>query len=261
MDQLYELFLNELKFFKEHSNFTSHEIDSISATGDLVEVAIRKFLREIIGERFKVTHGYIYSSKFKEYSPQIDIIITDKLVPHSFKKFEYLDGMEVVPAEAVVGIFEVKRTLTTESYKKAIEHLIKIVDKVPLQKNHKGKYLPGGLKIESGIEGGKFSNPIIGIISLLSKAPKSNLDKVNIPWFIDIVFSCDGYLKAPKNEANDSFRVFSYKTQQDSHKYQILDCERSKASETRILQAFVIYLIEYLNEVSGRTLNMNDYLT
>ena len=42
----------------------------------------------------------------------------------------------IVPAEAVVAIFEVKRTLNKETIKKAQEQLGKIMDFIPLSKDH-----------------------------------------------------------------------------------------------------------------------------
>lgn len=258
MEDIYKLFLNELDFYEQNSLFTHKKAHSISDTGDLTEMAIRKFLREVISERFKVTHGYIYSTSKKKLSPQIDIIITDTLVPHSLKKFEYLDNMEIVPVEAVVGIFEVKRKLTKVEFQNAIKHLTKIFDFVPLKKDLNTKYLPGGMILGHGINGGQFSNPFIGIVSLLNASPKS-LDKIDIPWFIDMVYSCGGYLKAPKD--NNSLKVYSYKTTQDKHTYYIYDPERTKLTRVKILQGFIAYLLRYLSEVSGRTFDMNDYFS
>ncbi len=80
LDDCYRLFLNELDFIENSSYFASQSLENQDDCGGLVEIAIRKFLREVIGERFKITHGYIYSSLNKKVSPQIDIIITDKLV-------------------------------------------------------------------------------------------------------------------------------------------------------------------------------------
>lgn len=263
IDELYTLFLNELDLFKQYSEATKKVNHSIRDGGELTEVALRRFLREVVGERFHITHGYIYSSLHKGVSPQIDIIITDKLVPHSLKKFEHLDGMEVVPVEAVAGIFEVKRTLTKKYFTEAINHLQAIVDYVPLRKDLDSRYLPGGIGIKSkdNRAGGNFSNPIIGIISLLNIDPKK-VDKIDIPWFMDIVFSCQGYLKAPVSNNNKyKLHVYSYKKQTDSHSYVIYDPKRTGHSREKILQMFVSYLLRYLSEVSGRTFEMNDYFS
>ncbi len=229
--------------------------------GELVELAIRKFLREVIGERFKITHGYIYSSKYKKLSPQIDIIITDKLVPHSLKRFEHLDNLELIPVEAVVAIFEVKRTLYKSSYKSAGEHLEKIFNDVPLSKERQQRYLPGGVELKSKgpitIEGGKYSNPMIGIIGLLHE---ESIDWSNLPWFVDIIFSFQGFLRATKNTENDSLQIFAKRTPDDKIDYrEIVDvCDEGRV---KLLKGFSAYLLQYLNEVSGRTFDMNDYFS
>ena len=136
MEKIYSLFLNEMSLFEDSSYFAHQNSKSISDCGDLTEAGFRIFLRQVIGERFHITHGYIFSSFKKRLSKQIDIIITDKLVTHSLKKFEYLNGMEIVPVEAIVGIFEVKRTLDNDSYKKAIEHLTEIINDVPINRSY-----------------------------------------------------------------------------------------------------------------------------
>jgi len=170
--------------------------------GELVELAIRKFLKEIIGERFKITHGYIYSAKKGGLSPQIDIIITDKLVPHTLKRFEHLDNLEVVPAEAVVAVFEVKRTLDSSALKRAGEHLTNIFDYAEISKQNSKRYLLGGKELNSGpginIDGGLLSNPLIGILGLSHKGKFENFTS-DIPWMIDTVFSFDGRFLAPQD--------------------------------------------------------------
>lgn len=88
---------------------------------------------------------------------------------------------------------------------------------VPVSKDRPERYLPGGgmeLKFESTItiKGGKFSNPMIGIIGLLHEG--SN-DCSKLPWFVDMVFSFQGFLRAPKNSESESLWVSSYRTLHD----------------------------------------------
>ncbi len=229
--------------------------------GGLVELAIRKFLREVVGERFQITHGYIYSSKNKKLSPQIDIIITDKLVSHSLKRFDYLDNLEIVPVEAVVAIFEVKRTLRTASLTAAADHLEKIFYEVPVLKDNTGKYLPGGMRLESKnnitIDGGKFSNPLIGIIGLLHEEP-NNCTK--LPWFVDTVFSFQGYLRAPKNTEDDSLWVFSTRSSKDKIEFKEFS-EKNEEGQVRLLKVYIAYLLAHLDSVSGRAFDLNAYFS
>lgn len=261
IDSIYKLFLDELEFFGKHSYFASQSMRNQDECGELIELAIRKFLREIVGERFKITHGYIYSSLNKKLSPQIDIIITDKLVPHVLKRFEHLDSLEIVPVEAVVAIFEIKRTLRASSFKSAAEHLEKILKDVPLSKDRIESYLPGGIEIKSGagvsINGGNKSNPLIGIIGLQHEG---GLDRKNLPWFIDTIFSFQGFLSAPKDNNSDSLKVFAHRNSQAVIEYKAL-FEQTEQGRIKLLKGFVSYLLRYLSEISGRNFEMNNYLS
>lgn len=262
INSIYKLFLDELKFFQESSHFTSQSMKNQDECGELIELAIRKFLREVVGERFKITHGYIYSSRNKKLSPQIDIIITDKLVTHCLKKFEHLDNLEIVPVEAVVAVFEVKRTLRAGTLKKAADHLNNIFESVPLSKERNDRYLPGGAQIISGagisIGGGNYSNPMIGIIGLLHE--KNNYwDK--LPWFVDAVFSFQGVLRAPKDPNGESLKVYSHRYPNDDIKYKEFIEDANEQGQIKILKGFVAYILQYLNEVTGRIPNMNEYFS
>ncbi|MCL5071077.1 MAG: hypothetical protein M1308_09295 [Actinobacteria bacterium] len=263
MNEIYKLFLDELDFLTGHSKFLHKEAMSISDSGDLVEIVVRKFLREVLGERYTITHGYIYSSSKKELSPQIDIIITDKLVSNSFKKFEYLDNMEIVPIEAVIGMFEVKRNLTKKSFKDALNHLIKIVDFVPVRKDNTDRYLPGGIAIVGkggiNIDGGKYSNPIIGIISLLNET-EEKLDEEDIPFFIDLVFSFRGYLKVfTASQKNTDLKIGVCRTKSGGEYTKRFAKADNTLDRQGILKIFISYLMAYLNDVTGRTFDINKY--
>jgi len=261
IDSIYKLFLDELKFFEKTSYFASQSMKNQDECGELVELAIRKFLREVIGERFKITHGYIYSSLNKQLSHQIDIIITDTFVTHTLKRLEYLDNLEIVPAEAVVAIFELKRTLRSSSLKAAGEHLLKVFDEVPLQKDRPDKYLPGGINLQGNnginIIGGKTSNPLLGIISLLSE---NSPDCSKLPWLVDTTFSFQGFLRVPKEENSDSLRIYSSRSSSDKINYKILQ-EESDSGRIKLLKTFIAYLIQHLNDVTGRSFDVNAYLS
>lgn len=260
MKNIYKLFLDELKFYKKNSKFVHSKSKNIYGSGALVEMAIRKFLKEVLCQRFNVTHGYIYSAIKQRLSRQIDIIITDTLVPHSFKRFDYLAGMEIVPAEAVVGIFEVKRTLNKESHEAAIKHLTEIFEFVPLRKDLPNRYLPGGIEIVGQVDGGKYSNPLIGIIGLLA----DDLEKANdqdAKRFIDLCYCFDGYFKAYVDPVKlNMYKVYPYIAPTEQLRYAFNDLRKNKqTSKEELLQNFVGYLLAYLNAVSGRPFNMNDY--
>ena len=258
MEKIYSLFLNEMSLFEDSSYFSHQDSKSISDCGDLTEAGFRIFLRQVVGERFHITHGYIFSSSKKKLSKQIDIIITDKLVTHSLKKFEYLNGMEIVPVEAIVGIFEVKRTLTKSTYEKAIKDLNKIINDVPIKKDLTTRYFHGGMIVGDKLDGGKYSNPMVGILSLLHEDAILN---VEIPDFLDVVFSCDGFLKGIVNaEAPSKLLALACRPRENKHSYSNFIITKTLSKE-KILQGFVSLVLRYLDEVAGRPFEQNDYFS
>ena len=68
-------------------------------------------------------------------SPQTDVILVDTLVPHSLWLVDEVQGVEIVPQECVVGIIEVKRTLTGEALYDALAHLREVLTRTG---THKG---------------------------------------------------------------------------------------------------------------------------
>lgn len=256
INNIYKLFLDEIDFFEKNSGFTHKDSKNIRASGDLTEIAIRKLLKEIIGNRFRVTHGYIYSPLNKQLSPQIDVIITDTLVPDSFKKFEYLDNMEIVPAEAVVGIFEIKRKLTNKTYEEALSHLQDIIVSVPIRKDLDIRYFTGGAEVGIGMTGGFHSNPLIGVISLLHETDDKIRNK-SLPSFIDIIFSFSGYLRAYQEINSPNLRIINCRTIDDN--YPRVTIEIGNFSREQILMLFVNFLHQYLKFTGGRLLEPNEY--
>ena len=83
----------------------------INQAGDLVEEFIKSLFNSLFGSRFRTTSGFIVHAedidKCYKFSPHVDIIIIDTLVPNViFPQPEFKNRAEFVPQEAVVGIFE-----------------------------------------------------------------------------------------------------------------------------------------------------------
>ena len=158
----------------------------------------------------------------------------------------------------MVAIFEVKRTLRTSSLKIAKNQLEQIFKHVPLSKEQNDRYLPGGVRLGASMKGGKFSNPLIGIIGLLHE--KIN-DWSQIPWFVDSVFSFQGILRAPKDTDSESLKPFLCRSSNDKICYREIIEDTNEQGQIKVLKGFVAYLLQYLNEVSGRTFDMNKYFS
>lgn len=96
----------------------------LKSSGVIVENYIKSLLMQHLPAGYRLSSGYIATTETiagPENLAQHDIIITDGRIPPIYQ-FGFGD-IEVVPAEAVCGIVEIKRTLTKASLNDAIEHL------------------------------------------------------------------------------------------------------------------------------------------
>lgn len=98
----------------------------LKSSGALVENYVKGILKKHLPNNYSISSGYLATPELIN-SPanliQHDILITDTRIPplYSFG----IGDIEVVAAEAVCGIIEVKRTLTKDSLSKAAKHLRK----------------------------------------------------------------------------------------------------------------------------------------
>ncbi|PPK69290.1 hypothetical protein B0F88_11076 [Methylobacter tundripaludum] len=96
----------------------------LKSSGTIVENYIKGLLSKHLPESYRICSGYIATADSMRSDTNLiqhDIIIVDGRMPpiHSFG----ISDIEVVCAESVCGIIEVKRTLTKDSLKSAIGHL------------------------------------------------------------------------------------------------------------------------------------------
>jgi hypothetical protein len=96
----------------------------LKSSGLVVENYIKSLLAHHLPDGYRMCSGYIATTETiasQENLIQHDVIITDGRI-RSIHRFGFGD-IEVVPAEAVCGIVEIKRRLTNRSLSEAIEHL------------------------------------------------------------------------------------------------------------------------------------------
>lgn len=185
----------------------SHQyLKNINHSGYEVEAHIRELIGSVLPDRFKVTHEYIISAPNAQdepsVSPQVDVMIVDTMVPHLIFALDGANKIEVVPVEAVVGIFEIKRTLNKASLVEAVQHLKNIVASVNVTKTNATRYLPGGFEISNSLTGGHYNNPISGILAVnydidlrdskKSAYIKNIIEESSCFDLIDIIGSFDG---------------------------------------------------------------------
>ncbi len=90
----------------------------------MVESYVKELIKKHIPENYRVCSGYIATTETinsEDNLLQHDLIIVDNRIP-SIYKFGISD-IEIVAAESVCGIIEIKRTLNEKIIKEAISHL------------------------------------------------------------------------------------------------------------------------------------------
>ncbi|WP_139437467.1 DUF6602 domain-containing protein [Aeromonas veronii] len=281
---IFSLNAKYLSVIAERSYFIHQYLKNTKGSGDHIEEEVRGFLKMLLPERYKVTHGHIAYANSKQHepvvSPQADIIIVDTMVPHSLFYIDQTSGMEIVPKECVVGVLEVKRTLNSISLKGsnqngAIYHIEKIKSSANLTKDNPTQYLPGGISVGAGLTGGVVNNPIFGVIGL--KCDKDLFDptmshfqssissvKASIGTVfdnLDFLYSFDGELYATGQsvEVGSNFSIINVRSPQQAMNY-VYNGSNSSHSTEKVLAKFVGFLLAYLQNVGGISFDIEKYL-
>jgi hypothetical protein len=196
---------------------------NIRHSGTIIEDFIKDLFTQMFSSRFRITSGYIVSTTKNGgdflISPEVDLIILDTLVPNIlFPQREFIGKTEFVPKEAVVGIFQIKKTLNVPNIKKALENIKEIINSVGIVKSNPIHYNLGGMpsnkiiktrpdnRSRDGYESALvpiqtniFANPILGIIGLeqkeRTKKQKDQKYKLDAENIIDLIFSFDGFIQ------------------------------------------------------------------
>ncbi len=115
--EYFESFVDEIKGkFQRIKTLTSHRVSS----GDYHEEILRTIIRNFLTKRYSVKKGFIYKGR-DQVSNQIDIMIIDETMPAAYL-FQEGDFVIVIP-DAVVAIMEVKTTLNSGDFDKAVNNI------------------------------------------------------------------------------------------------------------------------------------------
>jgi hypothetical protein len=272
---IFELNVKYVEYLLAKSLFSHQYIHNISQSGADVENEIREIFRTIVPNRYRVTHGYIVSAPQQNVepliSPQVDMIIVDSLVPHSLFVVDKKTGMEIVPIECVLAIFEIKRTLSfavLNDENGALAHLQEIKSSVGIVKNGSERFGPGGLVFGNGLSGGNYWNPMLGIIGLDFDPNLSNeehthfignlINRMN-ELELDILCSFKGYLCAIRDNQNpQNFRVVNPRIPNDPINYVQLKINE-QFTQASIISRFLGYILGYLYNSNGKVANVINY--
>jgi hypothetical protein len=244
--------------------------------GDLCEKFIKDLLERFLPKRFRVVSGYIATAENLEKDedlPQCDCIIVDAFIP-SIAKYDKTD-IEIVPAEAVCGIIEIKRSLNKKSLTEALEHLRKIVETAKITKTNPNEYFLGKPTTSTktvDLSGGFKNNPLIGIISLQNKFTKNkeftkkkrtkeeikNSLSFNNDNLLDFIWTLDGFsLKTGKpNESNPEKPHIDPQlwVRENNNTHKLWATDPCEDDEITVFSRMIGFILVYLSNIAGRQL-------
>jgi hypothetical protein len=271
---LFDVHKKYIELALAQSGVTHQVLKNVKSSGDEVEKSINHLLRLFVPDRFKIVSGYIVKAESWESEPiistQLDTIIVDTLVPHQLFHFGTEEIHQAVPFEAVVGIFEIKRTLNKREVKRAYDHLCVNVDRLGISKTNSERVLPGGVGLK-GFGGGLHTNPLIGILGL--SAPRIKI-KDRPKWLeswmekpiLDIMASMDGFTMVtskPRPDGNDDV-WFRHHQENESQKIKylfpdgVVGCDGENLISAHLALTFG-FITTYLSLAAGRNLNFGHY--
>lgn len=263
---VYEVHLKYIEYLLSRTQLYHTSFKNISESGNDVEIEIRNFLKHFLPGRFRITHGYIVDVKDQNsepvISPQIDLIIVDELVQNRIFSLGKSDGIDIVPVEAVVGIFEIKRTLNETSLRQALDHIELIKQSVNIVKSNKGYYFPGG-DLADGFRTGYHSNPFLGVISLTSefkKSPTAFVDEFAADLVsneIDMLMSLDGFLGCLVEKETGNIMMQTFRS--NSYDYHFGALTKLQFNQISLISRSIGVLLAYLSYTVGRRIKFENY--
>ncbi|MBM3467983.1 MAG: hypothetical protein FJX71_00955 [Alphaproteobacteria bacterium] len=229
----------------------------IDESGKLIENFLKDLLNSMFNLRFRATSGYIvYARNQKEafsFSPHIDVILIDTLVPNVlFPQEEFKNKVEFVPQEAVVGIIEVKKTLTQKTVRDALSHISNIVQSVNISKGDQTHYFPGGIELR-GSRSDIHSNPVLGIVGL--ESDQNSPYVIEDSEFVDLIFSFDGFFQGITKKGENKFYIGPIIESNKQNSYDYLCLGKSPMN----INLFLGYITFLLQRTTGRLFDIHNY--
>jgi hypothetical protein len=239
----------------------------LKSSGLIVENYIKSLLAHHMPDGYRMCSGYIATTETifkKENLIQHDVIITDGRIP-PIHRFGFGD-IEVVPAEAVCGVIEVKRTLTKASLDDAIEHLR--ATKMILDKYDNG--IKSKSASANNLAGPTLSvatcAPLYAIVGLdceKETVTKAYFDKTIVPSvleFIDFIWgvSASWYAKFGIRGKTDNQQYFptTVSRNQDGDKLECTYDWYNEAESGRVYGTAISCFRAWINNTSGARLDV-----
>ncbi len=264
-------------------------INSGNDSGAEAEIIIRDLLSRYLPGRFRVVTGYIVDREVCETNkniPQVDVIVVDKTYPPLAR---FGSGVEIVCAESVCAVFEIKRSFKNgRSYdpvSEGIEQIANIVKSTGLTKNDNTCTMTDGIGLGNSLSSPCRSNPLVGVIAhrfasdielideeitesdsdaccRLEAKVKEKIAEYSAP--LDIIWSLDGFLMTTRtqveNESEDEkSEITTHRVRPEHVSYGHKNHSHYPESA---LAHFIGFVLSYLTFTTGKPLKpevVNDY--
>jgi len=118
--KIYKSFADQINISADVSSML-HGIVDIKASGNEIEISLRKILSELLPNKYGISHGHIVDKELN-VSKQYDIVITENIEYKSIAQTK--DTTEIFFYETVFAIGEVKATWNISNIKSTIDSIL-----------------------------------------------------------------------------------------------------------------------------------------
>ena len=246
--ELHQVYLSQLNTILEESNLLLQKQEGgldgeLKSSGWICEQFIRRTLQKfIVPGHFRLTGGFIATPQLlngQKNLPQCDILIVAGNMPPLLRLED--TGIEVVPAEAVCGIIEIKRALTKKSLQDpsrgALPHLAEIVDSIGKTQTLKTDKELTMANLAVGYHNASSDKPLLGIIALKNEI--SDVDSVisaisGSDSLIDFIWTLDGHALFPafQNPGEQNFWWYGHTARPDTRTWDKLSLSDFQSTQS-----------------------------
>jgi hypothetical protein len=257
MNELHEMHLRQLDALIAESELLLQKeggLDGeLKTSGTICEIFVKNTLRDfIVPHHFRIVTGYIANPELLRTNsnlPQCDLIIVDSTVP-PLLRFPN-SQIEVVARESVVGIIEVKRTLTpTTLYREeagresgALGQLNSILDALDERETFKVDKTLTRFNKHVSIHNHSSDKPLLAVIGLGHRGLEFDgqvadiIGNANSP--VDFVWALDGAAVVPASKnASEALNLYSHTARPAAGAWQKIPTQSFSDSESPYYKHF-----------------------
>jgi hypothetical protein len=152
-----------------------HGVKDIKASGNEIEISLRTILKELLPNKYNISHGHIVD-KDLNISKQYDLVITENIDYKSIAKTK--DSTEIFFYETVFAIGEVKATWNLVSINSTVESIVDLKKRLSRKPISNNTILSGNSEIQ--VNEALTDNPIRNPVFTFAFALKSDKDLKNL---------------------------------------------------------------------------------